>query len=129
MFNHYFPASYSTVETIASQLYRAESQGLSDYTIGKHWIQRFLKRHLALSTAYERALDFSRANAGSNNGKIIAYFETLRKTLVDYEVEPENVYNMDETGFAIGIWTKDRSKVVIPYRTRTAFTRQQGTRS
>ena len=50
-------------------------------------------------------LDYNRARADSAF-KYILYFELLRKKLEQYEVEPQNIYNIDKKGFLIRILSK-----------------------
>ena len=74
--------------------------------IGKSWVSRFLRRHQnELVSKWTLGLDHNRARADSAY-KYAKYFELLRKKLEQYQVEPQNIYNMDEKGFLIGILSK-----------------------
>ena len=70
--------------------------------IGKNWYKRFLSRHPALSAMYSRSLDNSRAL--NNDPKIIRhYFQILKEAIGEFKIKPENIYNMDEKGFLLGL--------------------------
>jgi hypothetical protein len=43
------------------------------------------------------------------------YFEVLQQKITQYDIAPENTYNMDEKGFAIGVLG----------RTKRVFSRRQ----
>ena len=54
------------------------------------------------------------------------WFDTFEKVMRDYNVRPENIYNMDETGFCIG--SAQRGRVIINAQIRSQF-QVQGDRS
>jgi hypothetical protein len=73
---------------------------------GNHWPGRFLKRHqIELSSAYTTAMDSNRKRADSAY-KYSRYFDLLARKLDKYNVEPGNIYNMDEKGFLIRMLLK-----------------------
>ena len=78
--------------------------------LGRHWYQKFLKRHPDFKIKYSRNLDQSRKDAGSPE-ILRDWFELYTTTLVKYGISDEDTYNMDEKGFAMGI--ADSSKVII----------------
>lgn len=73
---------------------------------GKHWPGHFLKRHQDdLISTYTTAIDAARKRADSAY-KYTLYFELLSRKLQEYELRPEDIYNMDEKGFMIGMLVK-----------------------
>jgi hypothetical protein len=73
---------------------------------GKHWPGRFLKRHQDdLISTYTTGIDAARKRADSAY-KYTLYFELLSRKLQEYELRPEDIYNMDEKGFMIGMLVK-----------------------
>lgn len=73
---------------------------------GKSWVDRFIKRHgVDFISRWTSGMDTSRKNADSAF-KYTLYFELLRSKIEQYDVEPRNMYNMDEKGFLIGILSK-----------------------
>ena len=92
--------------------------------LGRHWYQKFLKRHPDFKIKYNRNLDQSRKDAGSPE-ILRDWFELYTTTLVKYGISDEDTYNMDEKGFAMGI--ADSSKVIIK-GTTTPFNVHPGNR-
>ena len=78
--------------------------------LGRHWYQKFLKRHPDFKIKYNRNLDQSRKDAGSPE-ILRDWFELYATTLVKYGISDEDTYNMDEKGFPMGI--ADSSMVII----------------
>jgi hypothetical protein len=77
----------------------------SDKKIGKHWIERFMKRHKELQMKFTQRLDRQRAAAG--NPKIMEkHFSIFKKAVKDYKVKNVNIWNMDEKGFLMGLAAK-----------------------
>jgi alkylated DNA nucleotide flippase Atl1 len=75
---------------------------------GKHWPGRFLKKHNKdLISRYTTGIDAARKRADSAF-KYALYFEFMGRKIKEYDVQPENMYNMDEKGFLIGILPKGK---------------------
>jgi hypothetical protein len=79
-----------------------ESEVLVTYTpTGKEWTQRFLRRHPQLKTAIVHSIEASRLK--DVNREVVAnFFETFKRTIEEEGIIDENIYNVDETGFALG---------------------------
>ena len=72
-------------------------------SVSDSWVSRFLHRHQAeLVSKWGPGKDRSRHQADSGEA-IEAYFTLLYSKINEYNVEPENTYNMDEKGFMIGV--------------------------
>ena len=69
--------------------------------IGQHWPKRFLGRHPDLESVYARRIEAA-CMKESTPEAIKEWFDTFEKVMRDYNVRPENIYNMDEMGFYIG---------------------------
>ena len=75
---------------------------------GKNWVSRFLKRHEdELVNHYITAMDASRKRADSVLYYSL-YFDALERKMKEYEIQEEDIYNMDEKGFLIGILPKGK---------------------
>jgi len=82
--------------------------------LGKNWVDRYIQRHeVDLISRWATGIDRSRHQADSQS-KYSLYFELLRSKLSQYDIEPCNMYNMDEKGFMLGVLT--RSKRVFSRR-------------
>lgn len=74
----------------------------------ERWITRFLDRHAdILLNAWTTPMEAGRHHADSSE-KYRVYFELLHSKMAEYDVLPENTYNMDEKGFAIGVTGKTK---------------------
>lgn len=78
-------------------------------TIGESWVQRFLHRHPNLQTIFSETIETSRLKVTKK--ALTIWFEVIRNVITEYDILPENMYNMDETGTAIG--TLQASYVVV----------------
>jgi hypothetical protein len=88
--------------------------------VGSAWVTRFLHRnhHLAISK-WTIGIDRQRHEADSA-AKYNLYFQLLHDKIRQYDIEPENTYNMDEKGFLIGITTRTKRSFL------SSFGRQNG---
>jgi hypothetical protein len=70
--------------------------------VGKNWYQKFINRHEAIKTKYNRKYDYQRAQC-EDPEVIRAWFHRVQSTIVEYGILPEDIYNFDETGFQMGV--------------------------
>jgi hypothetical protein len=70
-------------------------------TVGENWVYNFVKRHPELSTRFSRRYNYERAKY--EDPKIIGEWFNLVQTILQFGITPDDVYNFDETGFAIGL--------------------------
>jgi hypothetical protein len=103
--------------------FRLSSTPTSYSPISKRWIDKFRKRHPELKTVYSRALDANRFE-GVNYPVINAYFEALTDLFLENPYPSDAIFNVDETGFALG--TTLLSKVLIRRGDTTAFKKISG---
>ena len=75
-----------------------------DQKAGKKWMRRFLKRHPNLSLRKPEPTSIQRA-IGFNRSKVDRFYEVLHSTLFSDDgtrkIPPDNLYNVDESGFTI----------------------------
>jgi hypothetical protein len=91
--------------------------------IGDEWVDRFIQRHDSLQTAFARRIEASRVRETTVDA-IMRWLNEVMDTIQKYEVEKRNIYNMDESGFAIG--TTQGACVVIDSRIRSQFQARPG---
>jgi hypothetical protein len=71
--------------------------------VGRGWVTRFIhQNHNHLISKWSAGMDVVHYHADSQR-KYELYFELLHHMIVQYDVQPHNMYNMDEKGFMIGI--------------------------
>ena len=74
---------------------------LVDYeALGKRWLDRFKKRQWNLST--ERVEKIEAVRNAITAEELEKWFIELDRVVRDFNILPESMYNMDETGFNIG---------------------------
>src|SRR5271169_5832223 len=93
------------------------------YKISKEWVPRFIQRHPELAGVRLRSIDTARIKAASPE-RLQSWFNELEKVLAEFNIKPENIYNMDESGFAIG--EKEAGRVIINARIRQKFQAKPG---
>lgn len=104
-----FPATPSLVIETAKEIRRgrvklAISQNIEPTQpppIGHEWLYRFLNRYPTLKGTYSRQLESLRHGEVTYE-KVSRWFSVSRTRFDKQSYELENVYNMDETGFAVG---------------------------
>jgi hypothetical protein len=71
-------------------------------TVGVNWTTTFVKRHPNLSYRYSKRYNYERAK--NEDPKVIqAWFDLVQKTILQYGITSADIYNFDETGFAMGL--------------------------
>jgi hypothetical protein len=79
---------------------------------GHNWCSRFVQRYKSeLDSRSLDSLDLNRHEADSVTS-FETYFSVVGKKMEEYNILPENIYNMDEKGFLLGRVTK--AKCVFP---------------
>ena len=75
---------------------------------GKSWSQRFRKRWShTLQSRYLSNFDASRKKADVLASYEV-YFTLVEEKIQQYDIQPSNMYNMDEKGFLIGVMKKSK---------------------
>ena len=92
-------------------------------SIGESWVQRFIHRHSELETACSRAIETARIRDVTKED-LNRWFDEFEKTIKEKDIRIEDMYNMDETGFAIGV--VQRSYVVVNKDSKTRYQAQPG---
>ena len=76
-------------------------------SIGINWPTRFIKRQPTLQSRFNRKYDYQRAQC-EDPELIGAWFRLVSNTIQKYGIQEEDIYNFDETGFAMGIASTSR---------------------
>ncbi|KAF5132924.1 hypothetical protein E5D57_003546 [Metarhizium anisopliae] len=85
-------------------------------TVGQHWVDRFIKRH-KYSVLPQRIREVDRQNAETIRN-VTTYFEQLYDCITDHGIVESDIWNMDETGFRIGM---GKSRMVVTRRPRASY--------
>jgi len=78
--------------------------------IGDKWVSRFMNHHPQLQTIIPRPIEVAQVEDTSYEA-LKQYFDAIQSMSKEYNIQDENKYNMDESGFGIG--TIEASKVII----------------
>jgi hypothetical protein len=71
-------------------------------TVGEKWVYNYVKRHPELLNRFSRRYNYERAKC--EDPKIIGeWFTLVQKTILKNGIDPDDIYNFDETGFAMGL--------------------------
>ena len=71
-------------------------------TVGDKWVYNFVKRHDQLKSRFSRRYNHQRAKC--EDPKIIKeWFNCVQITIMQHGIAYEDIYNFDETGFAMGL--------------------------
>jgi hypothetical protein len=95
-----YPPTISLVRNAALQLL-SERVGHAHASIGVNWPTNFVRRQPALQARYTRKYDYQRAQC-EDPELISAWFQLVADTITKYGIVSDDIYNFDETGFALG---------------------------
>jgi DDE superfamily endonuclease/Tc5 transposase DNA-binding domain len=126
-----YPPRYETLREMAEEIRKRRVKNINEDglqlveydDIGKQWVQRFLCRHPELASVRPRSIDTARIKDTSPE-RLQRWFDDLEKVVTEYNIKPENMYNMDESGFAIG--EKEAGRCVINAQVRQKFQAKPG---
>ncbi|KAJ5273619.1 hypothetical protein N7478_008744 [Penicillium angulare] len=89
-------------------------------TVGENWVNKYVKRHPQLSTRFSRRYNYERAKC--EDTKIIQeWFDLVQKSILENGIDPDDIYNFDETGFAMGLIATARIITRAEYYGRRAL--------
>ena len=94
---------------MADALLAARGQDPPPPPVGKNWVSRFVQSQPELQTKWTRRFNSQRADY-EDPTTITAWFKLIEETRQTYGVLDQDIYNVDETGFAMGV--AGTSKVV-----------------
>ena len=120
------PLQLSTVRHLAQLLLSARLPS-QPVIIGECWVNHFIKRHPELKSKYTRKYDYQRAKCESP-GLIQGWFERVNETIQKYRILDEDIYNMDETGFRMGVTSTAKAVCGIETKESHARALQPGNR-
>ena len=96
------PPRPSLVRQTANHLLSQCGNQNGNQQVGENWVSRLVKRRPELKSRFSRRYNYERAKC--EDIKIIReHFDCVRDTIQEYGILPEDIYNFDETGFAMGL--------------------------
>ncbi|KJZ68915.1 hypothetical protein HIM_11701 [Hirsutella minnesotensis 3608] len=92
-------------------------------TVGIHWIDRFVKRH-KYRLMSQKQLESNRQIA-ENIPTVIEWYKKLRNVIQSEGIVEDDIWNMDETGFRIGV---GKDQLVVTKRKKAHYFGTPGNR-
>jgi hypothetical protein len=80
--------------------------------IGKNWLSRFQTRSPEIAGKWTRQIDTARFKSANREG-VKRWFDAVTELWVEHQYTASHVYNMDESGFAVGASQSSRALVNI----------------
>ncbi|KAM4067464.1 Tc5 transposase DNA-binding domain-containing protein [Hirsutella rhossiliensis] len=93
-----------------------ERSGQADLVIGSKWTSRFLKRHGYFKKLQKKL--HSERQASEDLTRVTHYFQNLQQVIQEKGIPPEDIWNMDETGFRIGV---GKDQLIVTKRKRAHY--------
>ncbi len=120
------PLTLKTLEELVNFVLRARL-GQTFCGVGQNWTGRFLLKHSnRLKMFNSSPLERSRAQAANpTNHKL--FYDILESVITEYNIEPDCIYAMDETGFMPG--RACTSKVIGKAGNRAQHSKESGNRT
>ncbi len=98
------PPTHARVRETATQILHMNG----DFNpLGIEWISQFLSRQPRVASIVGRSIEAPRAQA-ANPDVIRAFLELFERTRIELGIQYEDMWNMDETGVALGVCTNTR---------------------
>jgi hypothetical protein len=92
------PPRHSLVRDMANHLLSQHG----DHRVGDKWVYNLIQRRPEIDSKFSRRYNYERAKC--EDPKIIQeHFDRIRAAISEYGILPEDIYNFDETGFAMGL--------------------------
>ena len=104
------------VTDAANHILRERSGQTDSPPVGPNWTSRFLKRH-GYFKKRQKMLHAER-QASEDLTRVSQYFQCLRQVIQENGIPPEDIWNMDETGFRIGV---GRDQLIVTKRMRAHY--------
>ena len=96
------PLQIANIRHLAQILLSAHLKPPRDAFISEKWVSRFIQRHPELKSKYTRQYGYPRAKC--EDPKLIKdWFNSVQDTTQRFGILEKDIYNMDETGFQIGM--------------------------
>ena len=114
------PPSHARVREMATRILRL---GNDHDPLGQRWLQSFMARQPRVSSIIGRSIEVARADAASP-AIVRAFLELFERTRIELNIKLDDIWNMDETGIALGVCTNTR--VIARASKRKAYIKALG---
>jgi hypothetical protein len=92
------PVTHPFLRELAEEIRkpRIESENLIMSPLGQDWTKRFMRRNPGLKTTIASSIEIQRKEVTKK--QLDKWFAEFKRVIDEHDIEPDNVYNMDETG-------------------------------
>ncbi|USP74411.1 hypothetical protein yc1106_01685 [Curvularia clavata] len=98
------PPSHPRVREMATRILHMNG----DYQpLGQLWVSHFIARNPRVASIVGRKIESARTT-GANYETVKAFLELFERTRIELGIQYEDIWNMDETGVALGVCTNAR---------------------
>jgi len=116
------PPSHQRVREMAIRILKSNGDRCP---LGHKWVENFLHRQPRVSSVVGRSIETSRAGAAGSEA-IQAFLELFERTVKRLDIQADDIWNMDETGIALGVCTNTR--VLARAGKKKAYIKEPGNR-
>lgn len=99
-----FPPSHARARDMATRILRMNGDSQE---LGKKWIHKFIQDNPRIASVVGKPIEAARIN-GTNPEAIQEFYTRLQDLVHQYNIQPCNMWNMDEHGIGIGICTNSQ---------------------
>ena len=96
--------TFNTIRELAAVVSRSTG---GPQKVGKNWLSRFTQRHPEVASKVGKKIDTRRVD-GTTSEALEAWFAQLHSIQLQYNILPQNTWNMDESGIALGVCNNQR---------------------
>jgi hypothetical protein len=108
-----------TVRETANLLFAARGT-IPSITVSEKWVYNYVDRCPNLSTRFSRRYNYERAKC-EDPKMVKEWFNLVQKTINENGIDPDDIYNFDETGFAMGLIATAKVITRAEYYSRRAL--------
>jgi hypothetical protein len=98
------PPSHARAREMANRILKMNGDS---QPVGKLWLSHFIKRNPRVASVVGRKLEASRAKAATPE-QVRAFLQLFERTRQRLNIRTQDIWNMDETGIALGVCTNTR---------------------
>lgn len=98
------PPSHPRVREMASRILQMNGDHAP---LGQLWVPHFIARNPQVASIVGRTIETARTT-GAQYEQIRAFLELFERTRIELGIQNEDIWNMDETGVALGVCTNTR---------------------
>jgi hypothetical protein len=89
-------------------------------TVGKNWSSTFINRRDEIRSRFSRRYDYQRA-LNEDPKSLREWFTTVQRVIDENGIQAEDIYNFDETGFAMGLISTQKVVTRAEYYSRRSI--------